>query len=248
MSDMKDGNVARTDLRCDRKNGDWHCSVQRLNGRKYCDKHSQFEPRDKAKFFSENSSQEAEEEDKAEGLKKAETRASVEAVEREEDEMRCVYRCWNPRLGQQILCEVHCKSGRRTKGDESRVRVSEDEISSSWEEENEEVKLDIIPEDELRCKRNDGKNWRCKNWRIQDQNFCQEHYLVSSSKCRVSASKKRERKKGKPNQKENMRKNKGSSMKRNRQESCSDGEEEEVSEEGKAEEEEAPGCPNGSVG
>ncbi|XP_010275975.1 PREDICTED: lysine-specific demethylase JMJ25-like isoform X2 [Nelumbo nucifera] len=33
------------------------------------------------------------------------------------------------------------------------------------------------PPDELRCKRSDGKIWRCKNWKIQGKSLCQEHYL-----------------------------------------------------------------------
>ncbi|XP_043717895.1 lysine-specific demethylase JMJ25-like [Telopea speciosissima] len=260
MSDIEDSDVDRTDLsppplppdnlRCTRKNGKWHCPEQRFDGRSYCDKHSQSERRKKAKSFpkpplsSENSSQESEEDDKTEGLKKAEAEAaSVKAAEEEEDGMRCFRtigrgRCRKPRLGQHIFCEEHFKPGRGTKTDESRVRVSEDEISSSSEEESEEVKLDFMPDDEFRCNRNDGKNWRCKNWRIQDQNLCQDHYLISLSNSRVSASKKRGRKKGKVNQKENKRKNKDSSIKTNRQESCIDGEEEDEEAEVESEEEE----------
>ncbi|XP_042500782.1 lysine-specific demethylase JMJ25-like isoform X2 [Macadamia integrifolia] len=259
MSDT-DGDDARTDLRCARKNSTWQCSEQRLKGRKYCDKHRRFEPRRKAKSFSENSSEEEEEEeekeeeedgeeeyeeeDQVEGVKNAETRAgSVKAVEGEDNELRCVQivgrgRCRKPRLGQQMFCIDHCKSGRQTKGDESRVRVSEEEDGLSREEQNDEVKLDIIPEDELRCKRNDGKHWRCKNWRIQNKSLCQEHYLIGLHKYRVSASKKGERKKRKVNRKENERKNEGSSMKRNRHESYIDGKEEEETVEGKEEEEE----------
>ncbi|XP_077231075.1 uncharacterized protein LOC143864137 [Tasmannia lanceolata] len=33
------------------------------------------------------------------------------------------------------------------------------------------------PPDELRCNRNDGKLWRCKNWKIAGKNMCQQHCL-----------------------------------------------------------------------
>ncbi|XXG60370.1 hypothetical protein AAC387_Pa04g2296 [Persea americana] len=39
-----------------------------------------------------------------------------------------------------------------------------------------------LPPPELRCRRNDGKLWQCKNWRIHGKSYCQDHYLQSRAK------------------------------------------------------------------
>lgn len=40
----------------------------------------------------------------------------------------------------------------------------------------------IQPPDGLRCRRNDGKKWRCSHWRIHKQSYCELHYLQSKAK------------------------------------------------------------------
>ncbi|XP_027336669.1 lysine-specific demethylase JMJ25-like isoform X2 [Abrus precatorius] len=35
----------------------------------------------------------------------------------------------------------------------------------------------ITPPNDLRCRRSDGKSWRCYHWRIHGQSYCEEHYL-----------------------------------------------------------------------
>ncbi|KAJ1382651.1 WRC domain [Sesbania bispinosa] len=40
----------------------------------------------------------------------------------------------------------------------------------------------IEPPDELRCRRTDGRSWRCRHWRIHDQRYCEVHYLSNRSK------------------------------------------------------------------
>ncbi|KAJ7959988.1 Lysine-specific demethylase JMJ25 [Quillaja saponaria] len=42
-------------------------------------------------------------------------------------------------------------------------------------EKEEEVLVE--PTEELRCKKNDGKSWRCHHWRIHDKSFCEKHYF-----------------------------------------------------------------------
>ncbi|XP_052195517.1 lysine-specific demethylase JMJ27-like isoform X2 [Diospyros lotus] len=54
----------------------------------------------------------------------------------------------------------------------------------------EEVPLEdsLVPEDRLRCGKNDGKGWRCSNWRLHDKSLCQKHYLQIRSRSVKSAS------------------------------------------------------------
>ncbi|KAF8398699.1 hypothetical protein HHK36_014556 [Tetracentron sinense] len=100
------------------------------------------------------------------------------------------------------------------------------------------------PPDHLRCHRNDGKQWRCKNWRLHEKNLCQEHFFYSRGKSKKKREKarvaedrtekqqrkgqqkkgKHRRKKGKGFQKENVQKIGGTSMKRSRNDGGSDGE------------------------
>ncbi|TKY47315.1 Lysine-specific demethylase JMJ25 [Spatholobus suberectus] len=40
----------------------------------------------------------------------------------------------------------------------------------------------IEPPEDLRCRRNDGKSWRCHHWRIHDQLYCEDHFLSSRAK------------------------------------------------------------------
>ncbi|XP_057454556.1 lysine-specific demethylase JMJ26-like [Lotus japonicus] len=40
----------------------------------------------------------------------------------------------------------------------------------------------IEPPDELRCRRSDGKSWRCHHWRIHDSSLCEEHYFNARAK------------------------------------------------------------------
>ncbi|CAI9758105.1 unnamed protein product [Fraxinus pennsylvanica] len=42
-----------------------------------------------------------------------------------------------------------------------------------------------FPPKDLRCQRNDGKKWRCRDWRIHDQPYCQKHYLQLLKKSTV---------------------------------------------------------------
>lgn len=37
----------------------------------------------------------------------------------------------------------------------------------------------MMPPEELRCRRSDGKSWRCSGWRIHDKKWCEKHYLQS---------------------------------------------------------------------
>ncbi|XP_042500366.1 lysine-specific demethylase JMJ25-like [Macadamia integrifolia] len=97
--------------------------------------------------------------------------------------MRCAFidgrgRCRKLSLGQQNICAEHIKSSCRTKGEESRVRVSETPVEENGKKVD--ISLYKTPPDELRCNRNDGKEWRCKNWRIHGKNVCQEHHLKAS--------------------------------------------------------------------
>jgi hypothetical protein len=34
----------------------------------------------------------------------------------------------------------------------------------------------VIPNDEIRCKRSDGKGWRCENKRIDGSTYCEHHH------------------------------------------------------------------------
>ncbi|KAL6959729.1 hypothetical protein U1Q18_039883 [Sarracenia purpurea var. burkii] len=40
-----------------------------------------------------------------------------------------------------------------------------------------ESEVVVVPPDHLRCGRTDGKQWRCKGWKIQDKTMCEKHYL-----------------------------------------------------------------------
>ncbi|KAL9319607.1 hypothetical protein ACSQ67_011446 [Phaseolus vulgaris] len=40
----------------------------------------------------------------------------------------------------------------------------------------------IEPPEDLLCRRNDGKSWRCRHWRIHDNSYCQNHYLANQNK------------------------------------------------------------------
>lgn len=37
----------------------------------------------------------------------------------------------------------------------------------------------MMPPDDLRCKKNDGKSWRCGGWRIHEKSYCEKHFLQS---------------------------------------------------------------------
>ncbi|KAJ4960253.1 hypothetical protein NE237_020163 [Protea cynaroides] len=91
-------------------------------------------------------------------------------------------------LSDRKYCNKHCQFEHRGKAKPSRISKE----SSQEDEGEDKVKLDITPEDELRRKRNVGKDWWCKNRRIQGKSLCQEHYLISLYKSRVSASMKQE--------------------------------------------------------
>ncbi|KAJ8630489.1 hypothetical protein MRB53_023812 [Persea americana] len=44
----------------------------------------------------------------------------------------------------------------------------------------EEVLTDpSLPPANLRCRRNDGKQWQCKNWRLHGKSLCQEHFFYT---------------------------------------------------------------------
>ncbi|RWR85221.1 lysine-specific demethylase JMJ25-like protein isoform X1 [Cinnamomum micranthum f. kanehirae] len=44
----------------------------------------------------------------------------------------------------------------------------------------EEVLADpSLPPANLRCRRNDGKQWQCKNWRLHGKSLCQEHFFYT---------------------------------------------------------------------
>ncbi|KAJ4972653.1 hypothetical protein NE237_005827 [Protea cynaroides] len=158
------------------------------------------------------------------------------------EKKRCTFtnrrgRCTKLKLAGQILCKEHCKSERGRRAEESRARVSETPSEKKNKSGSSADVNHVMPTDELRCIRNDGKEWRCKNWRIHDKTYCQEHYLYNLGKTRVMASKaraegKKERgKKGKTIQKGSKPKTGGSSMKRNREMFFTDGEEDEDEEE-----------------
>eukprot|EP00268_Persea_americana_P029377 TRINITY_DN2841_c0_g1_i3.p1 TRINITY_DN2841_c0_g1~~TRINITY_DN2841_c0_g1_i3.p1 ORF type:complete len:1600 (+),score=371.99 TRINITY_DN2841_c0_g1_i3:372-5171(+) len=40
----------------------------------------------------------------------------------------------------------------------------------------EELPNPSLPPADLRCHRNDGKQWQCKNWRLPDKNLCEQHF------------------------------------------------------------------------
>ncbi|KAL3525114.1 hypothetical protein ACH5RR_013486 [Cinchona calisaya] len=54
---------------------------------------------------------------------------------------------------------------------------------SSWEKETGEVPE---PPDELRCKRSDGKQWRCRAWRIHGKPYCEKHFFKITGKTKSS--------------------------------------------------------------
>ncbi|XP_043694440.1 glutamic acid-rich protein-like [Telopea speciosissima] len=227
------------------------------NGKKHCDKHLKFERRRRGRppkastRLSGKLSLEAEEDEvqksnELEVVKNqvVETRSSVKAEEEEHEEtggtkevkpyeIRCTLtdgrgRCRKPKLGQQIFCEEHFHSDRLTRGEESRTKdVNEEKL---------EVSLYVTPPDELRCNRNDGKDWRCKNWKIHGKSLCQEHYVQSLQKSRVRASKAPEKKwkgkKGRGKKRKGIRKESepktgASSMKKSKDENFTDDEDEE---------------------
>ncbi|KAL4186126.1 hypothetical protein AMTRI_Chr09g32210 [Amborella trichopoda] len=75
--------------------------------------------------------------------------------------------------------------------------------------------ISFEPSEELRCKRSDGKSWRCRNWRIESKSYCQEHYLATLKQ--FSSKKKGKRKRKARAQKENGAANSpSSSMKKRR--------------------------------
>ncbi|GFY82738.1 transcription factor jumonji (jmjC) domain-containing protein [Actinidia rufa] len=39
-----------------------------------------------------------------------------------------------------------------------------------------------VPPDNLRCERNDGKQWRCSGWRMQETKMCEKHYLQAQER------------------------------------------------------------------
>ncbi|XP_043695465.1 lysine-specific demethylase JMJ25-like [Telopea speciosissima] len=224
------------------------------NGKKHCDKHLRFKcrgrgrpPKDSRvkfrgrgrppktsrlsrKLFLEAEEVEVQKSNELEVVKNqvVETRSSVKAEEGEHEKTGGTkgVKPRKPKLGQQIFCEEYCNSDRRTRGEESRTRdVNEEEVS-----------LNVTPPDELRCNRNDGKDWRCKNWKIHGKSVCQEHYLQSLQKSRVKASKapakKRKGKKGRGKKRKEIQKKSEPKtgallMKRNKEEIFTDEEDEE---------------------
>ncbi|KAH7835738.1 hypothetical protein Vadar_029378 [Vaccinium darrowii] len=47
----------------------------------------------------------------------------------------------------------------------------------------------VVPPDNLRCHRNDGKTWRCYGWKIQDKIYCEKHFLQALNKTLSPSSK-----------------------------------------------------------
>ncbi|PIA31329.1 hypothetical protein AQUCO_05000001v1 [Aquilegia coerulea] len=48
----------------------------------------------------------------------------------------------------------------------------------------------IIPPDQFRCIRSDGKQWRCKEWQYQDSKYCENHHIQIIYKKKVNNPKK----------------------------------------------------------
>ncbi|XP_058195417.1 lysine-specific demethylase JMJ26-like [Rhododendron vialii] len=47
-----------------------------------------------------------------------------------------------------------------------------------------------VPPDNLRCRRNDGKEWRCSGWRLQDKAYCEKHFFQTLNNKSPTPSKK----------------------------------------------------------
>ncbi|XP_020223398.1 lysine-specific demethylase JMJ25 [Cajanus cajan] len=53
---------------------------------------------------------------------------------------------------------------------------------SESESESEKKPPRIEPPGDLRCRRRDGRSWRCRHWRIHDQLYCEHHFLSSRAR------------------------------------------------------------------
>ncbi|KAK7387329.1 hypothetical protein VNO78_28050 [Psophocarpus tetragonolobus] len=62
------------------------------------------------------------------------------------------------------------------------------------ESENERNHPRIEPPNNLRCRRTDGRSWRCHHWRIHDHKYCEKHFLTYAAKSFNSEPSKKKKK------------------------------------------------------